>query len=54
VGQKNHLQDLSVDDYNIKKNFYEAGREEMDWIDVANNGKKWRTLVYSVMNLRLH
>jgi hypothetical protein len=31
----------------------EIGWDSMDWIDLAQDGDKWRALVNSVMNLRV-
>jgi hypothetical protein len=33
--------------------FREIGWDGMDWIDLAKNRDKWRTLVYTVMNLQV-
>ena len=38
---------------NIKLDLEEVGCEGMDWIDVAQDRKRWRTLVNAVMNLRV-
>jgi hypothetical protein len=27
---------------------------DMDWIDLAQDGERWRALVNAVMNLRFH
>jgi hypothetical protein len=37
---------------NIKMNIQEVRCESMDWIDVAQEGDRQRTLVNAVMNLR--
>jgi hypothetical protein len=36
---------------NIKMDFREIGWDGMDWIDLAQNRKKWSALVNTVMNL---
>ena len=33
--------------------FQEVGCEVMDWIDLAENGDRWRVLVKAVMNFRV-
>jgi hypothetical protein len=38
---------------NIKMDFREIGRSDMDWIDLAQNRDYWRALVNTVMNLRV-
>jgi hypothetical protein len=39
--------------YNIKIDFREIGWDGVDWIDLNKNGDKWRTLLNTVMNLRV-
>jgi hypothetical protein len=38
---------------NIKMDFQEVGWEGMDWIDMAQDRDRWRSLVNAVMNLRV-
>ena len=38
---------------NIKIDLQEVGCGGMDWIDVAQNKDRWRTLVNAVMNIRV-
>jgi hypothetical protein len=38
---------------NIKINFQEVGWEGVDWIDIAQDRDRWRTLVNAVMNLQV-
>jgi len=38
---------------NIKIDLQEVGSNVMDWIDVAEDRDRWRTLVNAVMNLRV-
>jgi hypothetical protein len=40
-------------EYNIKMDLQEVGCGGMDWIDVAEDRGRWRTLVNAVMNLRV-
>jgi hypothetical protein len=39
---------------NIKMDFQEVGGGTMDWIDLARDRDKWRTVVNAVMNLHHH
>jgi hypothetical protein len=38
---------------NIKMDLKEIGWDDMDWIDLALDRDQWRTLVNTVMNLRV-
>ena len=38
---------------NIKMDLQEVGLRGIDWIDLAQNRDRWRTLVNAVMNLRV-
>jgi hypothetical protein len=38
---------------NIKMDLQEAGCEVMDWIELAQDRDRWRTVVTAVMNLRV-
>ena len=40
-------------EYNIKMDFQEVGCEGMDWIDLAQDGDRWRAPVNALMNLRV-
>jgi len=45
------LKDLGITGDNIKMDFQELGSGGMDWIDLAQDGGRWRTLVNVVMNV---
>ena len=36
---------------NTKSDLQEVGGGEMDWIDLAQDGDRWRVLVSAVMNI---
>jgi hypothetical protein len=38
---------------NIKMNLQDVGREDMDWIDLAQDRDRWRAFVTAVMKLRV-
>jgi hypothetical protein len=38
---------------NIKMDLREIGRDGMEWIDLAKDIDQWRSLVSTVMNLRV-
>ena len=38
---------------NIKMDLQEVGYSSMDWIELAQERGRWRTLVNAVMNLRV-
>jgi hypothetical protein len=38
---------------NIKMDLLEIGLNVVDWIDLAQDGYRWRALVNSVMNFRV-
>jgi hypothetical protein len=49
--ERDHWEDKWVD--NIKMDLREIGWDGMDWIDLAQDRYQWRTLVNTVMNLRV-
>ena len=38
---------------NIKMHLQEVGWGDMDWIDLAEDGDRWRAVVKAVMNIRI-
>ena len=50
--EKDHLEDPGVGEDNIKIDLQEV-EWGMDWIDLADNGGRWRAHVNAVMNLRV-
>jgi len=49
----NHLESRSKGDYNIELDLREIGWEGGDWISLAQDRDHWRSLMNSVMNLRV-
>ena len=49
--ERDHWGDLGVD--NIRTDLREVGCGYMDWIGLAQDRDRWRTLVSAVMNLRV-
>jgi hypothetical protein len=48
---KDNLENLGVDGRIVLKSFKDIGWDGVDWIDVAQNGKRWRVFVNKVMDL---
>jgi hypothetical protein len=51
--ERDHLEDRDVDGDNIKMDLQEGGCGGMDWIDLAQNRDRWRSVVNAVMNRRV-
>jgi hypothetical protein len=51
--EKDHLEDLYVDEDNIKMDFKDVKRRGMDWIDPVQNKGRYRALVNAVMSMRV-
>jgi len=51
--ERDHWGDLGVDVYNIRMDLQEVGCGYVDWIGLAQDRDRWRTLVSAVMNLRV-
>jgi hypothetical protein len=47
------LDNLGVDGRILLKWMYEKWDEGMDWIDLARDRNRWRSLVNAVMNLQV-
>jgi hypothetical protein len=50
--EEDHWGDPGVDG-NMKLDHQELGCGDMDWIELAQDRDRWRTLVSTVMNLRV-
>jgi hypothetical protein len=53
LSEGDHLEDSSVDRRIILKWIFERLDGGMDWIDLAQDGDRWRALVIAVINIRL-
>jgi hypothetical protein len=53
VREKTTIKPIFGWDNNIKMDLKNVGREDVDWIDVAEDKDKWRALVDTDMNLRV-
>ena len=52
--ERDHWDDLEVDGVeNIRMDLQEVGCGYIDWIGLAQDRDRWRTLVSAVMNLRV-
>jgi hypothetical protein len=50
---KGHSEDLDVDGSIMLNDLMEVGFGGVDWIRLAQDGDRWRTLVNTVMKLRI-
>jgi hypothetical protein len=50
---RNHLEDPGVDGSIILKWIFKKWDGGMDWIDMAQDRDRWRSLLNAVMNLRV-
>jgi hypothetical protein len=48
---RSHLEAIGVDGRTILKYIYKKCDGGMDWIDLAQDGDRWRALLNAVMNL---
>jgi hypothetical protein len=52
--ERHHWEDQDVGGWTILKCFFEEiGWDGVDWIDMAQDSDQWRTLVNTVLNLRV-
>jgi hypothetical protein len=51
--ERDHWEDQDVCRRTILKWILERGWDDVDYIDMAQNGDQWRALVNTVMNLRI-
>jgi hypothetical protein len=49
----NHLEDPGIDGRIILKWIFRQWDRGMDWIDMAQDGDRWWTLVSAIMNFRI-
>ena len=52
--ERDHLEDSGVDERIKLRWSFRKSDEAMDWIDLAQDSDRWRTLVNAVMNLGVH
>ena len=48
--ERDHLEDLSADERVILKWVFNKWDENIDWIDVVEDGNRWQAVVNTVMN----
>lgn len=53
MGERDHLEDQSVDGGNIDVDIQEVGWGGLGWIDLDEDRDRWRALMNAVMNLRV-
>ena len=53
LGKRDHLKDPGVDGRIIVKCIFKKWDGDMDWIDLAQDRYRWRTVVNAVMNFRV-
>jgi len=51
---KSYPEDLGIDGNNIRMGLRAIGWESEDWMQLAQDRGKWRAVVNTVMNLRVH
>ena len=51
--RRGHLEDPVVDGRIILKRIFEKWDGGMGWIDLAEDGERWRAVVNAAMNLRV-
>jgi hypothetical protein len=50
LNERDHLEDLDIDEDSIKMDLQEVGWGCLNWIDLAEDRYMWQALVYAVMN----
>jgi hypothetical protein len=53
IRERNHLEDPGVDGMILRMGLQQVGCEGMDWIELAQDRERWRTLVNEVVKLRV-
>jgi hypothetical protein len=51
--ERNHLEDLGLDGRVLLKWIFKNWNGSMDWIDLAQDRDRWRSVVKVAMNLRI-
>jgi hypothetical protein len=53
LNERNHFEDVGVDEMIILKGISRSGMGSIEWIDLAQQRDGWRALVNALMNIRV-